>query len=159
MRTYESYKSDVELKVQTQNNFSTALNYYMNRDGVRQQDLMDDLNLSSATVSAWVNGKRMPRPAAMKMLAEYFQVSDGDMRRLPASVLSDKYDKVDIDENLRRLTHMLSGIKPVSMGGVELPQYVVQNVVSAIKASTEYTKEKEQQIAAERKGEERFGDL
>lgn len=159
MRTYESYKSDIGLKDQVQDDFSVALNYYMRQDGVKQQDLIDDLNLSSATVSAWVNGKRMPRPVAVKMLAEYFHVSDTDMRRLPARVLLDKYGKVDIDENLRGLTHKLSVIKSVSVDGVELPQYVVQNVVSAIKAATEYAKEKEQQIAAERKGEERFGDL
>lgn len=138
MRTYENYKSDIGLKDQVQDDFSVALNYYMRRDGVKQQDLIDDLNLSSATISAWVTGKRRPRPVAMKMLADYFHVSEMDMRRLPARVLSDKYGEVDIDENLRSLTHKLNAVKSLSIGGVELPLCIKQNILSAIKIASDY---------------------
>lgn len=138
MRTYESYKSDIGLKDQVQDDFSVALNYYMRRDGVKQQDLIDDLNLSSATISAWVTGKRRPRPVAVKMLADYFHVSEADMRRLPARVTSEEHGEVDIDENLRSLIHKLNAVKSLSIGGVVLPQYIVQNTVSAIKVVLEY---------------------
>lgn len=142
MDKYEDYLTDDVLKSQIIDDFATALNYYMKRDGIKQQDLIDDLNLSSATISAWVTGKRMPRPTAMKMLARYFHVSEEDMRRLPAWVDFAEVGSVDVEEDLYNLMHVLDAVKSISFGRVELPQYIVQNTVSAIKVVIEYAKEK-----------------
>lgn len=143
MAKYEDYLTDAALKSQIIDDFATALNYYMRRDGIKQQDLIDDLNLSSATISAWATGKRMPRPAAMKMLARYFHVSEEDMRRLPAWVDFAEVGNVDVEDDLYNLIHVLDAVKSISVGRVELPQYIVQNAVSAIKVILEYAKEKD----------------
>lgn len=142
MAKYEDYLTDVDLKQQIIDDFSTALNYYMRRDGVRQQDLMNDLNLSSATASTWVNGKRMPKPEAIKMLARYFHVSEEDMRRLPAWIDFAECGEADIATELYELLHMLQTINTVKVDGCILPDYIKQNLLSAIKVALEYAKEK-----------------
>ena len=124
METYEAYLTDAALKNQIIADFSTALEYYMRRDGVKQQDLIDDLNLSSATISAWATGKRMPRPAAMKMLADYFHVSEEDMRRLPARVTSEEHDKADITDKLNELVYLLSHTRDIRVNGHTIPDYM-----------------------------------
>lgn len=59
--------------------FTKALNYYMSIKGKKQQDLIHDLRLSSATVSQWVNGKAFPRMDRVEMLATYFNISTTDL--------------------------------------------------------------------------------
>ena len=142
MDKYEDYLTDVALKSQIIDDFATALNYYMRRDGVKQQDLIDNLNLSSATISAWATGKRMPRPAAMKMLARYFHVSEDDMRRLPAWIDFAECGEADMANELYEISHMLPTIKTIKVDGCVLPDYIKQNLLSAIKVALEYAKEK-----------------
>ncbi len=142
MDKYEDYLTDVALKSQIIDDFATALNYYMRRDGVKQQDLIDNLNLSSATISAWATGKRMPRPAAMKMLARYFHVSEEDMRRLPAWIDFAECGEADMANELYEISHMLPTIKTIKIDGCVLPDYIKQNLLSAIKVALEYAKEK-----------------
>lgn len=67
-------------------NFPKALKYYMSANGKKQQDLIQDLNLSSATVSQWVNGKAFPRMDRLEILATYFSISTTDL-------LNDPYNK------------------------------------------------------------------
>lgn len=141
METYEDYLTTTEFKTQMQDDFSTALNYYMRRDNVRQQDLIAALGVSSSTLSNWVNGNRMPRPAALKMLAKYFHVSEEDMRRLPAWIDFAEVGNVDIEDDLYNLMHVLRTVKSTSIGRVELPQYIVQNLLSAIKVALDYAKD------------------
>lgn len=141
METYEDYLTTTEFKTQMQDDFSTALNYYMRRDNVRQQDLIAALGISSSTMSNWVNGNRMPRPAALKMLAKYFHVSEEDMRRLPAWIDFAEVGNVDIEDDLYNLMHVLRTVKSTSIGRVELPQYIVQNLLSAIKVALDYAKD------------------
>ena len=141
METYEDYLTDAALKSQIIDDFSTALNYYMRRDGVRQQDLMNDLNLSSATISAWATGKRMPRPAAMKMLADYFHVSEEDMRRLPARVTSEEHDKADITDKLNELVYLLSHTRDIRVNGHTIPDYMAMNLFAPLSATLRYTED------------------
>lgn len=142
MTKYEDYLTDTDLKQQIIDDFSAALSYYMRRDGIRQQDLMNDLNLSSATVSTWVNGKRMPKPEAIKMLARYFHVSEEDMRRLPAWIDFAECGETDVANELYEIAHMLPTIKTIKVDGCVLPDYIKQNLLSAINVALEYTKEK-----------------
>lgn len=139
MGVYEDYLTDADLKQQIIDDFSTALNYYMRRDGVKQQDLIDDLNLSSATISAWATGKRMPRPTALKMLARYFHVSEEDMRRLPARVTSEEHDKADITDKLNELVYLLSHTRGISVNGHTIPDYMTMNLFAPLSATLQYT--------------------
>ena len=67
-------------------NFPKALKYYMGANHKKQQDLIQDLKISSATISQWVNGKAFPRMDRIEMLANYFNITVNEL-------LSDPYDK------------------------------------------------------------------
>lgn len=67
-------------------NFPKALQYYMSLNGKRQQDLIKDLGISSATLSQWVNGKMFPRMDKVEKLAEYFRITSTEL-------LTDPYQK------------------------------------------------------------------
>ena len=67
-------------------NFPKALQYYMSFNGKRQQDLIKDLGISSATLSQWVNGKMFPRMDKVEKLAGYFRITSTDL-------LSDPFQK------------------------------------------------------------------
>lgn len=60
-------------------NFPKALQYYMSLNGKRQQDLIKDLGISSATLSQWVNGKMFPRMDKVELLANYFRITSTDL--------------------------------------------------------------------------------
>ena len=66
--------------------FPKALKYYMSANGKKQQDLITDLKLSSATVSQWVNGKSFPRMDRIEVLATDFNITVTDL-------LTDPYNK------------------------------------------------------------------
>lgn len=55
--------------------FSTNLKYHMYTKGITQKDIMRDLSVPSATISSWVNGKRLPRMEKIKELANYLHVT------------------------------------------------------------------------------------
>lgn len=63
--------------------FAKALNYYLSLKGKTQQDLINDLNYSSSTVSQWCNGKNIPRMDRMKAIATYLGVDKTDLLKDP----------------------------------------------------------------------------
>lgn len=82
--------------------FVKKLRYYMEKNGKNQMDLMRDLGLSSATVSSWCNGKKLPRMGKIQMLADYFGIEKSDL-------LEEKDDSETyyIDEETRELADFL----------------------------------------------------
>ena len=140
MGTYEDYM-DEELKLQMRNDFATALEYYMRRDNVNQQDLINDLGLNKSTISNWATGKRMPRPQFVRMLARYFHVSEEDMRRLPARVTSEEHDKADITDKLNELVYLLSHTRDIRVNGHTIPDYMAMNLFAPLSATLQYTED------------------
>lgn len=138
MKTYEDYM-DNELKLQMRDDFATALEYYMRRDNVNQQDLINALGLNKSTISTWATGKRMPRPEAIKMLADYFRVSEEDMRRLPARVTSEEHDKADITDKLNELVYLLSNTRDIRVNGHTIPDYMAMNLFAPLSATLQCT--------------------
>lgn len=59
--------------------FAKNLNYWMNNLNKTQTDLMNDLELSSSTVSDWCNAKKYPRMGTVQMLADYFGILKSDL--------------------------------------------------------------------------------
>lgn len=59
--------------------FVKKLNYYMNLNNKKQIDLMNDLGLSSATVSSWCTGTKLPRMGKIQMLADYLGIEKSDL--------------------------------------------------------------------------------
>ncbi len=69
--------------------FSKALRYYLSITGKSQQDLCKDLNISSSTMSQWVNGKMFPRMDKVELLAKYFNITTTDLMRDPNDNLAE----------------------------------------------------------------------
>lgn len=59
--------------------FSKNLRYYMDLNGKNQMDLMNDLHLSSSTVSNWCTGLKLPRMDKVQKLADYFHINKSDL--------------------------------------------------------------------------------
>lgn len=59
--------------------FTRQLKYYMDLNNKNQMDLMNDLRLSSSTVSSWCTGAKMPRMGKIQMLADYFGINKSNL--------------------------------------------------------------------------------
>lgn len=59
--------------------FSENLKYYMELKGKNQIDIMNDLNISSSTVSNWCTGQKLPRMDKIQMLADYLGIKKSDL--------------------------------------------------------------------------------
>lgn len=59
--------------------FTKKLKHYMDINSKNQMDLMNDLKLSSSTVSSWCTGAKMPRMGKIQMLADYFGINKSDL--------------------------------------------------------------------------------
>ena len=59
--------------------FSRNLLYYLELDGKTQADLCKHLNVSSATVSDWCNGKKMPRMDKIQSICNWLRIEKSDL--------------------------------------------------------------------------------
>lgn len=59
--------------------FARNLKRYMEINGKNQMDLMNDLHLSSSTVSNWCTGLKLPRMDKVQLLADYFNINKSDL--------------------------------------------------------------------------------
>lgn len=70
--------------------FSKMLNYYMNKNGKTQVDLINDLGINKSTISTWCNGTKMPRMGTIQTLADYFGIMKSDLiEEKPATIEDD----------------------------------------------------------------------
>ena len=59
--------------------FARNLTHYMNRDKVNGVTLAKYMKVSSATISDWMHGKKMPRVDKLKSLANFFRINMTDL--------------------------------------------------------------------------------
>ena len=59
--------------------FGRNLTYYMNQNRINGVTLAKYMNVSSATISDWMHGKKMPRVDKLKSLANYFRINMTDL--------------------------------------------------------------------------------
>ena len=59
--------------------FSDNLNYYMNKFGKSQADIVSDLGVNKSTISTWCKGVKMPRMGTIQILADYFGIKKSDL--------------------------------------------------------------------------------
>lgn len=67
--------------------FSQNLKHYMNLHNKNQMDLMNDLSLSSSTVSNWCTGLKLPRMDKVQMLADYFGILKSDLLESKSKII------------------------------------------------------------------------
>lgn len=72
--------------------FSKRINFFMRLKGIKQSDIVRDLNLNSSTVSNWCQGIMIPRMDKLKLLADYLGVSIGDL-------VDDNTDEIEREVN------------------------------------------------------------
>ena len=61
------------------NIFPKKLKYYMDLSGKNQAELCKYMNVSSATVSDWCNGNKMPRADKIQAIAKWLGVNIGNL--------------------------------------------------------------------------------
>ena len=59
--------------------FSKNLNFYMNKRGISQADIVNKFNLISSTVSDWCKGKKYPRADKVQLLADFLGILKSDL--------------------------------------------------------------------------------
>ena len=66
--------------------FSKNLKYQLNIHKKTQADIVNDLNITSSTVSDWVNGKKYPRMDKVQILADYLGTNLVNQFRIKANI-------------------------------------------------------------------------
>lgn len=79
--------------------FARNLRYYMRRDKITGIALAKYMEVSSATVSDWMNAKKMPRVDKLKSLSHFFHIDMTDLTE-------DKDYYVEIPEILQRYNEL-----------------------------------------------------
>ena len=76
--------------------FAKNLQYWLKEKNKTQMDLMNDLNLSSSTVSDWCNAKKYPRMGTVQMLADYLGILKSDLieEKNPETLENNAYFRV-----------------------------------------------------------------
>lgn len=59
--------------------FAKNLRNYMDINGKKQIDLVNDLKYSSSTVSNWCTGQKIPRMDKIEQLAKYLGINKSDL--------------------------------------------------------------------------------
>lgn len=84
--------------------FSKNLKYYLEINNKTQNDLVNDLGLSSSTVSNWCTRLKLPRMNKIEMLANYFNISKSDL-------LEEKGTEEN-DDDIRRIERARKKMNP-----------------------------------------------
>lgn len=77
--------------------FAANLNYYMDRAGKNQSDLIVDLGVNKSTISTWCNGTKMPRMGTVQTLADYFGIRKSDLIEDRSAIVKELPDQIGID--------------------------------------------------------------
>lgn len=120
------------------NIFVKKLNYYMNLNGKKQIDLMNDLGFSSATVSSWCTGAKLPRMGKIQILADYLGIEKSDLLE-DKSRLSSK-DTKEISKILEN-TELLLKQEGLMFDGEPASPESVNSIISAMKIGMEMAKQ------------------
>lgn len=120
--------------------FARKLNFYMQKSGKTQNDLVRDCGYRASTVSDWCNGKKLPRMDKIQALADYFRIEKSDLLEdkpnkekyylnpETAKIAQQIYDDPDLKalfdaaddsdpQNLKLAAEMLKRMKETNPGG------------------------------------------
>lgn len=81
--------------------FARNFNYYLTIRHKTQNDIVQDLGMTSSTVSDWATGKKYPRVDKMQMLADYFGILKSDLTEEHAE--AQLTDDIELQEYLEEL--------------------------------------------------------
>ena len=109
--------------------FSKNLKYQLNIHKKTQANIVNDLNITSSTVSDWVNGKKYPRMDKVQILADYLGILKSDLVE----------DKSNDDSDYINNIYKIDKIKLPFLGSVACgePIYVDEDRESYIMVGTD----------------------
>lgn len=81
--------------------FAKNFNYYLIVRHKSQNDIVQDLGMTSSTVSDWATGKKYPRVDKMQQLADYFGILKSDLTEERAE--AQMTDDIELQEYLEEL--------------------------------------------------------
>lgn len=125
--------------------FSKNLRYYMDLNGKNQMDLMNDLHLSSSTVSNWCTGLKLPRMDKVQKLADYFHINKSDLieekddSKEPELTARDEKDIANILEQTKE--QLLSQEGLMFDGDLASPE-AINSILDAMQIGMEMAKKK-----------------
>ena len=119
--------------------FSKNLKYYMDLNSKNQMDLMNDLRLSSSTVSNWCTGLKLPRMDKVQMLADYFKINKSDL--IEEKPLTSR-DQKDIEKILSQTKEQLMSQEGLMFDGYPASPEAIESILSAMEIGMEMAKKK-----------------
>lgn len=125
--------------------FSKNLRYYMDLNGKNQMDLMNDLHLSSSTVSNWCTGLKLPRMDKVQKLADYFHINKSDLIEekddSKESELTAR-DEKDIAKILEQTKEQLLSQEGLMFDGDPASPEAINSILDAMQIGMEMAKKK-----------------
>lgn len=101
--------------------FAKNLKYYMALNGKNQIDLMNDLKISSSTLSNWCTGLKLPRMDKVQMLADYFAINKSDL----------------LEENLSKSSKRAVRINVLGRVAAGIPLEAIEEIIDTEEISEE----------------------
>lgn len=83
--------------------FTANLRYYMELNNKKQKDLVLDLGYSSAIISNWCTGQKLPRMEKIEQLARYFNIE-------ASNLLEKQVSLSDSDPQISELLNICKGL-------------------------------------------------
>lgn len=77
----------------------------MNKRNKKQNDLINDLGLSSSTVSNWCTGEKLPRMDKVQILADYLHINKSDLLEEKSEAI--KKDTYYFDDDIKEIAQFL----------------------------------------------------
>lgn len=85
------------------NQFAERLNFYMDKRGITQVDIIRDLKLTRSAVSSWCNGTRTPRMDKVDLLVNYLNITRSDLLEEEKNIIKEDSANYYINEDARML--------------------------------------------------------
>lgn len=125
--------------------FSKNLRYYMDLNGKNQMDLMNDLHLSSSTVSNWCTGLKLPRMDKVQKLADYFRINKSDLIEEKDDSKEPELtarDEKDIAKILEQTKEQLLSQEGLMFNGDPASPEAINSILDAMQIGMEMAKKK-----------------
>ncbi|MCI8486350.1 MAG: helix-turn-helix transcriptional regulator [Clostridia bacterium] len=82
--------------------FAKNLQYWCDKKGITQTNIVENFNLPASTVSDWFNGKKFPRIDKIQMLADYLKILKSDLVEEKEHLEKDEEVRVALREPIIR---------------------------------------------------------
>lgn len=108
--------------------FSENLQYWCQKKGITQANIVEKFNLPASTVSDWFKGKKFPRIDKIQMLADYLGILKSD--------LVEEKEHLDEDEEIREALKEPE-IRQIARASKRMTPKDKEKMVNMIKAAFE----------------------